>query len=167
MHAQAYEWVRRFCSDAPARVLDIGGRDINGSPRALFPHARYRVLDIAAGPGVDVVADAATWTPDAAYDAVVCCEVFEHTPTWPAICVTAYAATRPGGLFILTTAAPGRASHSGVDGGELRPGEHYANIGAAELEHALAAAGWAEIDVDRAGADVRAIATKPGGSHAI
>ena len=80
MHPEAYEWVRPHATSEPVEVLDIGGRNINGTSRDHFPHAtRFTVIDIAEGPGVDVVADAATWTPDRSYDVVVCTEVFEHT----------------------------------------------------------------------------------------
>jgi hypothetical protein len=34
----------------------------------------------------------------------------------------------PGGRLVVTAAAPPRAPHSAVDGGPLRPGEHYRNV---------------------------------------
>lgn len=165
MHAEAY---RRVADHAPrdaGAVLDIGGRNINGTVRSLFPFAHtYIALDIAEGPEVDIVADAATWAPDRAYDVVVCCEVFEHTPVWPDICLTAAKACRPGGIFIATMAGPGRPPHSAVDGGwTLHPGEHYGNVDPEDLRKVLTAAGWTDVLVDqrRSPADVRAIATKP------
>lgn len=163
MHPEAREWVSRYASADPISVLDIGGRDINGTSRDLFAAAEYTVLDIAAGPGVDIVADAATWTPDREYDLVLCTEVFEHTPSWPQICATAHKACRPGGRVVLTMAGPGRPEHSAVDGGwTLHPGEHYANIHPHDLLQALEAAGWRDIIVDRqdSPADVRATAVK-------
>lgn len=135
MHAEALAWVEAHCTDEPVSVLDIGGRNINGTPRPLFPNASaYRVLDIAEGEGVDIVTDASTWNPDRKYDVVVCCEVFEHTRVWPGILSTAYLALQPGGLLILTMAGPGRPVHSAVDGGpDLHEGEHYANVHADRL----------------------------------
>lgn len=157
MHKAAYEWVARFSSGNPLQVLDIGGRDINGSCRPLFPAADYTALDIAPGDGVDIVADAAAWTPDQIYDLVLCAEVFEHTDSWPQICKTALAATRPGGLFIVTCAGPGRAPHSAVDGRHrLFPGEHYGNVEPGELATELTLAGWTKVVVDQLGEDVRA-----------
>jgi Methyltransferase domain len=165
VHSEAYAWVAAHATTDPVDVLDLGGRNVNGSPRPLFPNAAsYTVLDILDGPGVDVVADAATWQPGRAYDVVLACELFEHTAVWPRIVHTAYAACRPGGRFVVTTAAPGRAVHSGVDGGPaLWPGEHYANIEPAALELALEEAGFTEIlvDVQPVPADVRAVATRP------
>jgi SAM-dependent methyltransferase len=162
------EWIARYATSEPVSVLDIGGRDVNGSPRHLFPAAtRYTVLDALPGEqvtDVDIIADAATWNPSGQWwDVVVCAEVLEHAASWRAILRTAHAACAPGGRLIVTTAAPGRRPHSAVDG-ELRllPGEHYANIRPAELERALIAAGWADVvtDVREFPADVRATAVK-------
>lgn len=165
MHAEAKAWVAQYATAAPCAVLDIGGRDINGTTRDLFPNADpYVVLDIAAGPNVDIVADAATWTPDREYDIVLSTEVFEHTETWPAICATALAALSPGGLFVATMAGPGRPTHSAVDGGwTLHPGEHYANIHPDDLRQALGGQGWVDVEVEYrpTPADVRCAARKP------
>lgn len=165
MHPEAYEWVSRHATTDSATVLDLGGRYINGSPRPLFPNAAaYTVLDLLPGSNVDIVADAATWNPHGRrWDIVVCCEVCEHTSVWPMILGTASLALRPGGRLIVTTAAPGRPPHSGIDGGEVRVGEWYANIDPGELESVLKECGFAEItvDVEANSHDVRAIATKP------
>lgn len=162
MHDAAMEWIRSHADRAATSVLDIGGRDINGSPRALFPDALpYRTLDITAGPGVDVVADAATWTPDRHYTAVVCAEVLEHTPDWRAILATAFEALTPGGHLVATMAGPGRAPHSAVDGGRLRPGEYYGNVDPADLAIILGGLGFGDVLVDVLGDDVRCTATRP------
>ena len=107
------EWIAKHATSDPVSVLDIGGRNLNGSPRRLFPAAtRYTVLDIRPGEqvtDVDIIADAAEWNPGGQqWDVVICAETFEHTAQWPAIVRTAYKACRPGGAFIVTTAAPGR-----------------------------------------------------------
>lgn len=165
MHAEAHAWVARYAAVEAVAVLDIGGRNINGTVRDLFPGADpYTALDIRDGDGVDIVADAATWSPDREYDVVVCTEVFEHTPDWPQICKTMGAALRPGGLVILTMAGPGRAPHSAVDGGwSLHPGEYYGNVDPHELERVLADCGFAGIVVDYqpSPADTRAVAYRP------
>lgn len=163
MHAEAFRWVQDHAPRDAGVVLDIGGRNINGTVRSLFPFAHtYVALDIAEGPEVDIVADAATWTPDRAYEVVVCCEVFEHTAVWPGICQTAFKACRAGGLFIATMAGPGRRPHSGIDGGwHLHAGEHYANVEPDDLRRVLIAAGFTDVTVDQQSADVRAVATKP------
>jgi len=162
MHDQAMQWITGHATTDEVTVLDLGGRNINGSPRSLFPNAtRYAVLDILPGDGVDIVADAAEWDPDSEYDVVVAAEVFEHAARWPAICRTAFKACKPGGQLILTMAGPGRPVHSGVDGGWwLHPGEHYANVPPAELERVLRETGWRDVTVDYqpAPADTRAVA---------
>lgn len=163
MHPAAYQWVAEHATREPVTVLDIGGRDINGSPRRLFPAATtYLVVDMLPGPGVDVVADATSWRADRAFDVVVCTEVFEHAAVWRQLCQAAYEQLAPGGLFITTMAGPGRAVHSALDGGPaLCPGEHYANVNPDDLKGALADCGFTGIDVDQLGPDVRAVARRP------
>jgi hypothetical protein len=162
MHRQALEYVHEHAPLNARAVLDIGGRDINGSPRGLFTGPEvYRVLDIEPGPGVQIVADAATWSPDREYDVVVCCEVFEHASRWRDILFTALKACKPGGTLVATMAGPGRALHSGIDGGPtLYAGETYQNIDQLDLLDALETAGWEEITVNQFGEDVRCVARK-------
>jgi SAM-dependent methyltransferase len=164
MHAEALEWVGRYATTEPVAVLDLGGRNVNGSPRHLFPAADpYVSLDIEPGRDVQVVADAATWKPDRAYDVVVCTEVFEHTFVWPQICVTAYSALRPGGRLIATMAGPGRLPHSAFDGGpHLYAGEHYGNVEPLFLNSVLKVAGFTDVVVDQllTAGDVRATAVR-------
>jgi len=164
MHDEAMAWVAAHATQERVTVLDIGGRNVNGSSRDLFPNAKYTALDIRPGSGVDVVADAANWAPDREYDVIVCTEVFEHTPDWLPILHTALAACRPGGRVILTMAGPGRGAHSAIDGGPIQPGEHYANIDPERLRDAMEAVGWQQVIVDSrvSPADTRAIAVKPG-----
>lgn len=166
MHDQAHQWVAKHAPPDAASVLDIGGRNINGTVRDLFPGAAYTAMDIRPGEGVDIIADAATWNPNTTsrFDVVVCTEVFEHTADWPAICATAFNALAWGGLFIATMAGPGRAPHSAVDGGfRLQPGEYYGNVNPDNLRVVLEDCGFVDITVDqqRRPADVRAVATKP------
>lgn len=167
MHAEAYEWVAKHAPtvDITVAVLDLGGRDVNGQIRDLFPNADpYTVVDILPGEGVDIVADAGEWEPPLAlYDVVVCTETFEHTYNWAAICRTAYKALRPGGRFIVTCAGPGRHIHSGKDGAlRLLPYEQYANVPGYELERVLTETGFRDIVVDtqEMPQDTRAVASK-------
>lgn len=142
-------------------VLELGGRDINGSVRPFFAPSRYVSVDIVDGPGVDVVADATVYRPDERFDAVVCCETLEHVPDPDGFIATAWGALHPGGVLIVTAACPPRAGHSAVDGGSLRAGEFYLNV-----EPALLAAwlvGWKDVEIetheDRG--DIYAAAVKP------
>jgi SAM-dependent methyltransferase len=142
-------------------VLELGGRDVNGSVRPYFPGARYVSVDIVDGPGVDVVADATTYRPDERFDAVVCCEVLEHAVDADGFVATAWGSLKPGGLFLVTAACPPRAPHSAVDGGPLRPGEFYRNVDPALMGRWLV--GWKDVEIemheDRG--DIYAVARKP------
>jgi hypothetical protein len=64
-----------------AKVLDVGGLDVNGTLRSTVPSGwEYVSTDIAAGPGVDVVLDDSHVLPfgEDSFDAVVSTSVFEH-----------------------------------------------------------------------------------------
>ena len=163
MHSEAWDWIATYATDEAISVLDIGGRITTDDPRELFPNATYTGLDILPGDGVDIVADATTWNPKGRrWDIVLAAEVFEHTPAWRSICNTAWIALRSGGLFIITTAAPGRPPHSAIDGQELRDGEYYRNIKPNDLQITLQRFGFTEIIVRELPQtrDVRAIARK-------
>lgn len=159
MHDEVYAYVATAVGEHGPfeRVVEFGSLDINGTVRSLFT-ADYVGVDLQEGPGVDVVADATTWEPDRPVDCVVCCEVFEHTPGWPLLIESAHRALHPGGTLIVTAAGPGRGPHSAVDGNEVRPGEHYANIEPDALADALADAGFVDVSVEQLGLDVRATA---------
>lgn len=130
MHLEAFRYVQRIVKEhGPfGRVVEIGSRHINGSIRPLFNGSEYVGVDIAPGPGVDVVCDGAEFEPGELVDCVVCAETLEHAENASQIVANAYQCLRPGGLLILTAAAPPRAPHSAVDGGPLREGEFYHNV---------------------------------------
>jgi hypothetical protein len=161
LHPEAFDYVERTVLELGPwrRVIEIGGRNVNGTVRPLFGHADYTSLDLAEGPGVDVVADAAVWSPAGALaDCVVCCEVLEHAANASDIVVNAHRWLHPGGVFIATMATDPRAPHSAVDGGSLPPGEFYCNIAPAALDGMLSAAGFAEWSIVVQGGDLYATA---------
>lgn len=162
MHAEAYEWFRKFGTDESVTLVEFGGRNINGTALDHWPNADATVLDIAPGPGVDVVADAATWVPDREYQVALSAECFEHTSVWREITATAFKALASGGVFIVTCAGPGRHPHSGVDGGRrLFKDEFYANVSTDELGAVLTDCGFVDVVLDSLGEDTRAWARKP------
>lgn len=164
MHEAVRSYVKRFATDEPISVLDIGGRDLNGSVRDLFPAATYTVLDILPGPGVDIVADAATWREDGfqeCWGLVVCCEVFEHTPRWPLIIETIWRSLYEGGRAIITCAGAGRAPHSGIHATGIQPGEYYANLDKDDLRQAIFNAGFVDVECAQVGLDLQATAIRP------
>jgi SAM-dependent methyltransferase len=151
MHREAYEYVQGWVKGRMFRyVVEFGSLDINGSVRGLFNCARYHGIDLQDGPGVDEIADAALWRHPGNNgwpDVVVCCEVLEHAPNVEGIVFNAYQNLRPGGLFLVTCAADPRRPHSAVDGGQIREGEHYANVSPGELETIAEMVGFAVQDV--------------------
>lgn len=161
MHQEAYDYVARFASDDPLNVVEIGGRDVNGTVRSHFPAASWYAIDAQpGGPEVDEVADGAAWQPPTPVDLVVCTEVFEHTPDWRRIVTNIATMLAPGGRTILTMAGPGRPAHGVNIDDPLCPG-WYANIDPDDLADAMHAAGLVAVEVDQQGDDVRATGVAP------
>jgi SAM-dependent methyltransferase len=159
MHAAVAEWVSIHAPEHPGDVVDVGGRDINGTVRSIFGHAQsYLSVDPVDGPGVDVALPFEEWDGEA--DTVLCCEVAEHVERWDLIVCHAFDVLRPGGTFIFTAAGPGRGRHSAIDEAPIRPWEHYENVDPDVLCNVLTAAGFSGVVVDVAGTDVRAVAVK-------
>lgn len=166
MHDAALHYVQARIQDhnlnhVGVHVLDLGGRDVNGTTRPLFFGAdRYVSVDIAEGRGVDIVCDAADLNLRDRFHVVVSTELLEHTPRAKEIVASAARHLRPGGWFVATMAGPGRLPHA-ADGGRMRPWEFYRNVEPVDLERWLEAAGFTEWSVDQLDTDVRCIARVP------
>ena len=66
MHDAVKDWVAEHIKPATS-VVEFGSLDINGGVRHLLDdQALYVGIDVQSGPGVTIIADAATWTPDTA-----------------------------------------------------------------------------------------------------
>lgn len=145
MHREVMDWLRAIVPTLARRqfVCEFGSRNLNGSARCLFPDCRYVGVDLEAGPDVDVIADAADWSPGPIFDLVLCLEMLEHTPRGAEVIRNAHRLLLPGGVLLATCATGYRCEHSGrglaPDGGGLppQPGEHYANVSEAELREWL------------------------------
>lgn len=165
MHVEAYHAAARLLVAVPlggARVLELGSYNVNGSVRPMLAGAAEVVgLDVRPGPGVDVVADAATYMDDAHFDLVVTTEMLEHAPAPADIIARCWQNLRPGGWLVLTAAGPGRQPHSCDGWPTLPPGEHYANIEPAALRGWLA--DWTDvlIETNPAAGDIYARARRP------
>jgi SAM-dependent methyltransferase len=146
-HKQQMRFVGEIAHAFPAffrqgRVLEIGSLDINSSIRGMFPGTEYTGIDVAPGPGVDIVRQGQDHdAPDGYYDAVVCCEVMEHNPHWAATFRNMSRMTRAGGLTIMTCAARGRPDHGTArtepEASPLTVGlgwTYYRNLEAADFE---------------------------------
>ena len=161
MHGAAMAYVEANRPDVAGDVLDVGGRDINGSPRHLFADATtYLVVDPQEGENVDLVADIVGLGLEDFADTVLCLEVLEHAENWRGIVAACATACRSGGTVIVTCAGPGRAPHSAVDGGPVRPDEWYRNVGSDELAEAMTECGLL-VQAERFDEDTRATGVKP------
>lgn len=140
MHAEAYAAVAQMVMlipEVPARVIEVGSANVNGSIRDLFGGCQaYLGLDRRPGRDVDLVADAWTWHPADPVEAVVCCEVLEHVPDGAMLARRLLSWLVPGGHLLLTWATPSRPPH-GIDGDAVGPGEWYRGIPLTEVVEAL------------------------------
>lgn len=162
MHQAAYRFVSQMVIGIHyGSVVEIGGRDINGGVRHLVTADDYISIDLEEGPAVDVVGDCRTWTPPWSADLVICCEVLEHADDPAAVVKACRSYLASGGQLVLTCAGPGRPSHSGHDGGQLQPGEHYANIHPDWLREQLEDLNDVHVEYDPTVNDVYATATQP------
>lgn len=166
MHLGAHRWVQRHTQAGHgARILDVGGRNVNGTVRDLFPSAAvYLALDIAPGPGVDIQCDFLHYwiAADQFYDVILHLETAEHTPDWRDHIAHAAELLRPDGMLIFTAAGRDRLPHSALDGGALRAGEHYENIESGDLAFALDASFSSSLVRQAPG---EAAALRPGGTY--
>lgn len=98
-------------------VLEVGSRDVNGSPRGILsgnPWVNYIGCDIEAGPGVDVIADALRLDEIFAvdhFDIVLSTELLEHVADWRLALYQMAKRLHTGGLMIITTRSPGFEYH--------------------------------------------------------
>lgn len=162
MHQAAAEYVAHNTAAQYRSVLEFGSRNVNGSLRDLVGADRWVGVDIAPGPDVDIVGDAATVNVPGTFELVLCAEVFEHADDAMCVGMCGNAARHldSGGHFIATMAGPRRAPHSAVDGGALRDGEFYRNVDHALLDGWLRGAGFKHWTVDELGEDIRCVAVK-------
>lgn len=156
MHPQAHNYVQKTVQKfGPFHsIVDLGGREINGTPKDLFPDAlTYFTVDISDGPGVHAVADAADWVPDTTqkFDCVISTELLEHTHRGEEIIHNAARILRGGGggRLILTTASSPRSPHSATGESQLAWDEYYSNHEPPTLTHWLTEAGFKDIEVEK------------------
>jgi predicted TPR repeat methyltransferase len=163
MHDAALDFVRQYTAGQTfEKVLEFGSRDINGSVRPYVVSADYWGIDLAAGKGVDEVADAAHYNFGEPVDLVICCEVLEHTPAMPEIVANAARHLEDKGLFLITCATDWREPHSGYDGGEVRRFEYYRNVSPQDLVAELDRHGFTveEIEIHEDRGDLYVAATR-------
>jgi|SRR6185369_6655518 len=90
-------------------VLEVGSYDVNGSARSILQPlgpSQYVGVDIAPGPGVDVVCNAENLIAKfgrTSFDVVVSTEMLEHVYDWRLVVSTLKNILKPGGLLVITT----------------------------------------------------------------
>jgi SAM-dependent methyltransferase len=115
-------WVREKTKYVPytAHVLELGSRNVNGSPRQVFPEVeRYVGIDILPGRDVDAVARSA-WLPfaDQSFDWIVSTEMLEHDIAFWFTFAAAHRVLRDGGILLVTCRGLGFPFHEW-------PGDYY------------------------------------------
>ena len=158
MHAEAMQWVSHvvdtFDLADTATVLDLGGRNVNGTTDRFFA-GQVTHVDISDGAGVEIVADAADLDLPDRFGVVVSTECLEHTPRAAEIIAVAYRHLELGGVFVATMAGPHRTPH-GQHGAALpAPDEWYRNIHPDDLRSWLSAAGFTMFELDEVPTDLR------------
>jgi len=116
-HYQQIEFVRRTKTIYPEyfrgkRILEVGSWDTNGTIRNLFENCEYIGVDVAPGPGVDIVQlGNEVDQPSESFDLVISCECFEHNPYWVETFANMMRMLKKGGLCLITCATTGRIEH--------------------------------------------------------
>lgn len=151
MHEEAYKFSATAvkimktlsCKFSGYDVLDVGGRNVNGTIKNLFTLSdTFTSLDIFADEGVDIVADFSD--PEIVnalgiankYDVTFSTEVLEHARYWRTMVSNMVRATKPGGWIVITCATNNRPPHSAIDGHPLTEAddEYYGNISIDEFK---------------------------------
>ncbi|KKL77924.1 hypothetical protein LCGC14_2030010 [marine sediment metagenome] len=116
-------------------VLDVGSRDVNGTPRIHFDNCDYIGCDIISGNGVDLVMPVDRMLGK--YKTIVCTEMLEHDKHWKISLEVMRKLMEPCGLLIITAAGPNRLEH-GTRRSEsfCSPGtpDYYRNISKEDLQ---------------------------------
>lgn len=106
MHDSCYQWVGAVVDAhdlADRTTVELGSMNVNGTVRDHFTGS-YLGVDMAEGPGVDLVSDAETMegVPQNQWDNVVSTEMLEHVARPWLVMRRMALLGRPGSHFILT-----------------------------------------------------------------
>jgi len=116
-HKEQIDYVNRIKNKFPEfflnkKVLGVGTFNVCGTEDVFFENCDYSGLDLAPGPGVDIVCPAQEYdAPDETYDVIISCECFEHNPFYKETILNINRMLKPGGMFLFTCATLGRAVH--------------------------------------------------------
>lgn len=120
MNGEVQKFVESHKEKLIGRVLEVGGIDVNGNLRHLFPDAV--VTDMNAGRNVDVVCPAEKLIEQfgaESFDSVVSTEALEHMEKWRECLVNMWGVLKPNGWLVMTMAAYRKGYH-GYPGDYIR-----------------------------------------------
>ena len=146
-----------------SRVLEAGSYNVNGSVRKFFTDCSYIGIDIHEGADVDMIKKMSevTWRSDV----IISSEMLEHDYEWEESLKNMYRCLYPGGLLLITCAAPNRPEHGTkrtTPQDSPATTDYYRNISAEDiikvLPDDLFSVYW--IDVVRGGEDLQFYAIK-------
>lgn len=119
------DFIKKFINEKKptGKVIDIGGRDVNGSPKDYFVKAgmEYTCLDLIKGKNVDIVMNAddiPSKLKSETYDVVCCLETLEHVKKPWIIIENCKYLLKKGGWLILTAPSINHPKHEW-------PGDYY------------------------------------------
>ena len=107
MHPESMELMQDFRDRYMAEigsVLDVGGADVNGSYRDLFPAWGYVTLDHRDS---DICVDGYEWPEIGPYDVVISGQCLEHDPRFWLTLQNMTRVLKPGGLLCLIVPSQG------------------------------------------------------------
>lgn len=144
-HQEQRDFLQRLKKEVPewfhnVDVLEVGSLNINGTVRDFFQPISYVGVDVAEGPGVDLVAEGQNLNyPDDHFDVAISAECFEHNPHWGATFANMH---RMAKIIIFTCASEGRPEHgthaAHPDSSPLTlDWNYYRNLTAADFEQAF------------------------------
>lgn len=151
MHASSLQHVERlvrtYLADRPSLdVVDIGSYDVNGSYKPFFdrPGWRYRGVDLAAGPNVDVVLTSPYRLPFPSYsvDVVVSGQAFEHVEYFWLTWLEMARVLKPGGHILLLAPSRGPEHRFPQDCWRFYPDSYRALANYAALELREVSTDW-------------------------
>ena len=132
-------------------VLEMGSRNVNGSPRQFFNATEYVGVDSRPGKDVDVVSYAHEYVgPDGYFDTVISTEMLEHDKYWELSIKAMMAKLKQGGCLLITCAGEDRPEHRKAETG------HYKNLSLYEVGNTVAKYGrFKETITESNGLDTR------------
>lgn len=100
-------YLKRLAPEIDGAILEIGSKDYGSTApfRQHIKHREYIGLDLAPGPGVDVVGDLSSGLcglPENYFSLVVCCSVLEHVERPWLMAENISRLTKPGGRLYMS-----------------------------------------------------------------